>query len=78
MVYVVVLAGAKVANKTENTAGYVILFLKWLLPQTYLEVTVHNYKDTWYMSALLQIRFNVYLNSVFSLEKWTETGEKLD
>lgn len=48
MVSVVVLAGAKVANKTENTAGYVILFLKWLLPQTYLEVTVHNYKDTWY------------------------------
>lgn len=30
------------------SAGYVILFLKWLLPQTCMEVTVHNYKDTWY------------------------------
>lgn len=49
MVSLVVLAGAKVANKTEKyITGYVILFLKWLLPQTCMEVTVHNYKDTWY------------------------------
>lgn len=45
---------------------------------TYMEVTVHNYKDTWYMNMLLQITFNVYLNSVLSVEEWTETGEKLD